>query len=57
MMKTDMTCNDAVNMQENLGFRSCKGLSAPPRLRGGFAAKTFLRASVSPWWILCEVRR
>ena len=26
-------------------------LSASPRLRGGFAAKAFLRASVPPWWI------
>ena len=34
---------------------SCKNLSAPPRLRGGFAAKTFLRASVSPWWVFSGV--
>ena len=39
----------AVKPLKKKGFSPCTNLSAPPRLRGGFAAKTFLRASVPPW--------
>jgi len=42
----------AAQPQNIAGFSPCKNLSAPPRLRGGFAAKAFLRASVPPWWRL-----